>query len=109
MKRNPFEMGAKFDDDWNSDNKTKANNDNKTKIKTPKEHRLHFAKEKRRGKIVTIAKPFFLTSKELDDLSKKLKRTLGTGGTVKENNLEFQGEVQAKLKKELGKLGFEFK
>lgn len=109
MKKNLFEMGANFDDSWSSDNKTKANNSSKAEIKTPKEHRLHFAKEKRRGKSVTIVKPFFLEPKELSELSKKLKKMLGVGGTSKDDTLEFQGEVQAKLKEELSKLGFSFK
>ncbi len=109
MKKNPFEMGVSWDNGWSSDNKAKEQKSKSAEIKTPKEHRLHFAKEKRRGKIVTIVKPFFLESKELNELSKKLKKTLGIGGTTKENTLEFQGEVQAKLKEELSKLGFSFK
>jgi translation initiation factor 1 len=109
MKKNLFEMGASFDDSWSSDNKTKVNNSSKMEIKTPKEHRLHFAKEKRRGKVVTIVKPFFLDPKELNELSKKLKKMLGIGGTSKDDMLEFQGEVQEKLKENLTKLGFRFK
>ena len=34
------------------------------------------------------------------------KKKLGTGGTLKENTLEFQGEIKDKLTIELKKLGY---
>jgi len=49
MKKNLFEIGAKFDEGWSSDNlleKTKLEHD----TKEPHAHRLIFAKEKRKGK-----------------------------------------------------------
>jgi translation initiation factor 1 len=102
-----FEMGAKFDDGWSL---KKEESKNITKeLKTPKKHQLHFAKEKRRGKTVTIVKPFFLEKKELQALLKTLKKKLGTGGTLKEQSLEFQGEVQENLKSILTALEFRFK
>jgi translation initiation factor 1 len=45
----------------------------------------------------------------LNTLLKTLKKTLGTGGTSKENRLEFQGEVKEKLKIQLSKLEYSFK
>jgi len=36
-------------------------------------------------------------------------KKMGTGGTVKENSLEFQGEVRENLKVQLGKLGYGLK
>ena len=102
-----FEMGAKFDDGWSLE-KEETQKINK-EIKAPEKHQLHFAKEKRRGKTVTIVKPFFLEKKELQVLLKTLKKKLGTGGTLKEQSLEFQGEIQEVLKTTLLKLGFRFK
>jgi translation initiation factor 1 len=109
MKRNLFEMGASFDDNWSSDNKEKPKKKKSTEIKTPEKHQLHFAKEKRRGKVVTIAKPFYLTQNDLKALLKILKKKMGTGGTVKEKSLEFQGEVTESLKTQLETLGYRLK
>ena len=102
-------MGADFSDEWSSDNKEKPKKKVSTEIKEPEKHQLHFAKEKRRGKVVTIVKPFFLSANDLKVLLKTLKKKLGTGGTVKEDTLEFQGEIQENLKMQLEKLGYGFK
>jgi translation initiation factor 1 len=109
VKKNLFEMGADFGDDWNSDNKEKTSKVTSTEVKEPNKHQLHFAKEKRRGKVVTIVKPFYLAKSDLQDLVKTLKKKLGTGGTVKEDSLEFQGEVKENLKVQLEKLNFQLK
>jgi translation initiation factor 1 len=109
MKKNLFEMGASFDDGWSSDNKERPKAKNSTEIKLPQKHQLYFSKEKRRGKVVTIVKPFYLSSNDLKSLLKTLKKKLGTGGTVKEESLEFQGEVQEAVKTQLEKLNYRFK
>ena len=109
MRENLFEMGANFDDEWSSDNKDKPSKSKKTEIKSPEKHQLHFAKEKRRGKVVTIVKPFHLTKSDLQALLKTLKKKLGTGGTVKDDSLEFQGEITDTLRTHLEKLGYRFK
>ena len=102
-------MGADFGDDWSSDNKQKSTKKVSTEIKSPEKHQLHFAKEKRRGKVVTIVKPFYLHKKELQDLLKILKKKLGTGGTVKNNTLEFQGDIPDKVHTTLETLNYRFK
>jgi len=107
--KNLFEMGADFGDDWSSDNKQKPTKNVSTEIKEPNKHQLHFAKEKRRGKVVTIVKPFCLAKNDLQALVKTLKKKLGTGGTVKEDSLEFQGDIPEKLRKYLEALGYRFK
>ncbi len=109
MKQNLFEMGADFGDDWSSDNKEKPTKKVSTEIKEPNKHQLHFAKEKRRGKVVTIVKPFYLAKSDLQALVKTLKKKLGTGGTVKENSLEFQGDIPELLRKYLEHLEYRFK
>jgi len=112
VKENLFEMGADFSDDWTSDNKNKVPRKQNTscdEILTPQKHQLHFAKEKRRGKVVTIVKPFCLEKKELQALLKQVKKKLGTGGTLKENSLEFQGELQIQLRAVLESLDYRFK
>jgi translation initiation factor 1 len=108
MKKNLFEMGANWDDCWSSDNKEKPAV-TKKEIKEPAKHQLHFAREKRNGKIVTIVKPLFLSKTNMEDLLKTLKKSLAAGGTTKDNSLEFQGEVSEKLKEQLINFGFNFK
>jgi len=108
-KENIFEMGADFGDDWSSDNKDKVSTKTSNEIKTPEKHQLHFAKEKRRGKVVTIVKPFSLEKKELQALLKTLKKKLGCGGTIKEDSLEFQGDIPEQIRKHLEALKYRFK
>jgi len=108
MKKQLFEMGAKFEDNWSSDNKTKPQKVKK-EIKSINQHLLHIAKEKRRGKTVTIIKPFYLEEKAFKTLLKELKSKLGSGGTIKQNSLELQGEVSQKAKELLIQKGFKFK
>jgi len=102
-------MGADFGDDWSSDNKNKPSKKISTEIKSPEKHQLHFAKEKRRGKVVTIVKPFYLDKTALQALLKTLKKKLGTGGTIKDDSLEFQGDLPDVLRKHLEGLGYKFK
>lgn len=109
MKKNIFDMGANFGEGWSSDNKDQFIQEVSTEIKAPDKHQLYFAKEKRRGKIVTIVKPFYLNKSDLQALLKTLKKKLGTGGTVKENNLEFQGDISDMLRKHIEGLGYRFK
>ncbi|HHD79318.1 MAG TPA: translation initiation factor [Epsilonproteobacteria bacterium] len=112
MRKNLFEMGANFDEGdkgWSSDNKEKSSKQTITEVKEPEKHQLHLAKEKRRGKVVTIVKPFYLDKSDLQALVKILKKKLGTGGTVKEDSLEFQGDIPEPVRKHLETLGYGFK
>jgi len=109
MKKNLFEMGTNIQEGWEADNKQKASLPIEQIIKKPKAHQLHFAKEKRRGKVVTIVKPFYLSKTDLTSLLKQIKKQLGTGGTLKENTLEFQGEMQQQLRQILTTMHYSFK
>ncbi len=109
MKENLFEMGTNFEEGWSSDNKDQPSKKISTEISPPQKHQLHFAKEKRRGKVVTIVKPFYLEKTDLQALLKTLKKKLGTGGTVKDNSLEFQGNIPELLRTHLEALGYRFK
>lgn len=102
-------MGTDFGDGWSSDNNEKISKSISAEIKIPEKHLLHLAKEKRRGKVVTIVKPFHLEKKTMEDLLKTLKKKLGTGGTLKEDSLEFQGDIPEVLRKHLEALGYRFK
>jgi translation initiation factor 1 len=109
MQRNLFEMGSNFEDGWVSNNKERPNKKSSTNIKTPQKHQLHLAKEKRRGKVVTIVRPFHLAKSDLQTLLKSLKKKLGTGGTLREDALEFQGDTPDTLRAELEILQYRFK
>jgi len=109
VKENLFEMGADFEDGWSSDNKEKPSKKVSTESKLPEKHQLHFAKEKRRGKVVTIVKPFYLDKATFQALLKTLKKKLGTGGTIKDESLEFQGDIPELVRKQLEALGYRFK
>lgn len=75
----------------------------------PQKHQLVFHKEKRRGKVVTLVGPFSLEKEQLKALLKQLKKKLGCGGTINEDFLEFQGDIQTKLKEQLESLNYRFK
>lgn len=109
VRKNLFEMGSSLDDSqvWSLEKEEPAPK-NKA-IKTPKEHALVFKKEKRRGKVVTLVGEFFLQEKEFKELTQKLKKTLGTGGTCKDGWMEFQGECAEKVKELIKKEVFRTK
>ena len=110
---NLFEMGANFGQEenqsWSSDNKGKPSKTINPMIKEPSKHQLYFAKEKRRGRVVTIVKPFYLVNSDLQALVKTLKKKLGTGGTIREDTLEFQGDIPEQVRKHLVALDYRFK
>lgn len=104
-----FEMGAKFENEDYTVKKKSPKSKISNEIKTPQKHSLHFAKEKRRGKVVTITKPFYLEKTTMQETLKTLKKRLGCGGTIKDDSLEFQGDIKDKLKDQLIKLEFGMK
>ena len=59
----------------------------------------------RKGKGVTIISGLALPEKALKTLAKQLKQLCGTGGAVKLNTIEIQGDHREKLKETLEKQG----
>ena len=101
-------IGADIDDGWSqvqTPSKTKISNE----ILEPSKHFLVFKREKRKGKVVTLVGAFQLSKDDASKLLKSLKKKIGCGGTYKDNFMEFQGELQAKLRELLIKDGFRFK
>lgn len=78
-------------------------------ILDPSKHSLHFRIEKRRGKTVTLVGYFQLEDSEKESLLKSLKKELSTGGTLRGDYLEFQGDIKERVKVSLEKRGFRFK
>ena len=101
-------IGANMQDGWQEVQtpKKKATTD---AMLNPNKHFLHFAKEKRRGKTVTLVGEFHLTKEEANSLLKHLKKRLGCGGSYKNNFMEFQGELKGQLRPLLLALDFRFK
>ena len=58
------------------------------------------------GKRYTIIKGLSKSAIDLEELAKKLKNKLACGGTVKDNNIELQGDHRQKVKQVLLELGF---
>jgi translation initiation factor 1 len=101
-------VGADIDDGWaevQSPRKTKISTD----ILEPSKHFLVFKREKRRGKVVTLVGEFQLPKNDATAVLKTLKKKIGCGGSYKENWMEFQGELQEKLRELLKAEGFRFK
>jgi translation initiation factor 1 len=50
-----------------------------------------------------------LSAQDMKALGKHLKRACGTGGTVKDGNIEIQGDHRDKIAGELNALGYQTK
>ena len=70
---------------------------------------LHRESKGRGGKAVTLVKGLALSEVDLSTLTKKLKQTCGSGGTVKDGVIEIQGEQREKIADTLRKLGYKVK
>ncbi len=63
----------------------------------------------RKGKGVSLIKGLALENAQLKELAKKLKQKCGTGGTIKNNVIEIQGDHRDFLVQELNRLGYKAK
>ena len=70
---------------------------------------LHFSKKGRSGKIVTIVRGIDIDKDTLEDISKKLKRKLSVGGSIKDGEIIIQGNNRDKIKEVLLKMGHSVK
>ena len=70
---------------------------------------LHRDSKGRGGKGVTLIKNLVLTEEDLSTLAKRIKRDLGTGGTVKDGMIEIQGNNRERIAEVLTKLGYKVK
>ncbi len=71
--------------------------------------RVQASRKGRKGKTVTVISGFQAKPETLTDLLKKLKTQCGSGGTVKEDTLEIQGDHAQKLLQVLTQLGYKAK
>ena len=70
---------------------------------------LHRDSKGRGGKAVTLIKKLVLSEEDMKELAKKLKQLCGSGGTVKDDVIEIQGEHREKIAEELKKMGYKVK
>lgn len=103
-KKLDLNIGADFGEGWGVVDDASASAEQQ--ILLPQKHMIVFKKEKRRGKPVTICGPFFLSKADTSALLKRLKKSLGCGGTQKEEAantfwLEFQGDMSSTLRERL--------
>jgi translation initiation factor 1 len=70
---------------------------------------LHRDSKGRGGKSVTLVKNLVLSEEDMKDLAKNLKQVCGSGGTVKENVIEIQGEHREMIAEALKKMGYKVK
>jgi translation initiation factor 1 len=71
--------------------------------------RVEASRAGRKGKTVTIVRGFQASAETLTELLKKLKAHCGAGGTLKETELEIQGDHKQKVVEFLIKLGYKAK
>jgi len=70
---------------------------------------LHRDSKGRGGKTVTLVKKLALSEEDMKELAKKLKQVCGSGGTIKEDMIEIQGEHREKIAEALLRLGYKVK
>ena len=71
--------------------------------------RIQATRAGRKGKTVTVITGLQHNSESMNKLLKKLKAQCGSGGTVKDDTLEIQGEHKQKLLEIMIKLGYKAK
>ena len=71
--------------------------------------RVQSTRAGRKGKTVTVITGFQSKTETLQALLKKLKSQCGTGGTLKDNEIEIQGDHKQKILEILKQLGYKAK
>ncbi len=71
--------------------------------------KLQASRKGRKGKTVTVISGFQAKPETLAALLKQLKNQCGTGGTVREDTIEIQGDHTQKLVQLLAQLGYKAK
>tara|TARA_B100000575_G_C22609070_1_gene379715 strand:+ start:207 stop:515 length:309 start_codon:yes stop_codon:yes gene_type:complete len=93
--------------EFNNDNI--KNKDIKDEVCISQSKKLKISKEKKgkKGKTVTIIKGFRSNNtSQIDELLKKLKVYCGTGGSLHEEGIQLQGDMQIKVEFFLRKEGY---
>jgi len=70
---------------------------------------LHRDSKGRGGKVVSLVKGLVLSEADLTALAKQIKQACGSGGTLKDQVIEIQGDHREKIAEILRKLGYKVK
>jgi translation initiation factor 1 len=70
---------------------------------------IHRASKGRAGKVVTLVKNLHLSPDNYKTLTKHLKQTCGSGGTIKDGVIEIQGDHRDTIALALQQLGYKTK
>ena len=70
---------------------------------------LSLEKKNRGGKTVTLLKGFTRGESYLEDLAGRIKRSCGTGGTIRNLTIEIQGDFRSRIRDLLLTEGFRVK
>ena len=83
----------------------------KTRSLPPEQQTAAIWREKkgRGGKTVTVIRDLQLSTKDMKELGKTLKKACGSGGTVKGGTIEIQGDHHEKVAAKLRALGYKTK
>lgn len=71
--------------------------------------RIQASRSGRKGKTVTVISGFQQSPDSLEALLKQLKSQCGSGGTLKDQTIEIQGDHRPKLREILTQLGYKAK
>ena len=99
---------------WSSDQgdiRKRATGTRKTTSLPPNQQTvyLHRDSKGRGGKTVTLVKKLAFSEDDMQELAKKLKQVCSSGGTIKDDMIEIQGEHREKIAEALTKLGYKVK
>ena len=75
----------------------------------PQELEAHFSNKGRAGKTVTLIKGLEGSKEDFKVLAKKLKQSVGVGGSIKDREIIIQGNFREQLIKVLTKMGHRVK
>jgi translation initiation factor 1 len=79
-------------------------------LATPASQTVRVAVEKRkRGKLMTVVHGLPAAENDLPGLLTQLKNLCGAGGTVKEDQIEIQGDHQERVRQKLAEIGYRVK
>ena len=93
--------------EFNNNNIKYKDIEDKVCISKLKKLKIHREKKGKKGKTVTIISGFgSLDTSQISELLKKLKVHCGTGGSLKEQRIQLQGDIQDKVKFFLRKEGY---
>ncbi len=68
-----------------------------------------YIERRKYGKTVTIIEGINASDINIDDIAKKLKTKCASGGTVKDDKVEIQGNHEKKVREALEEMGFRIK